>query len=159
PPSAAGPDELPPTVDPRQMSLFGAAWTLAGIARFAEGGAASLTCFETTGWRGVMETRTGSPLPARFPSIPRAVFPVYHVFADLAEHAGAACAPVRSSDPQAVAGLFLYGPPGSRRRTLLLANLTSGRVEVEARGLSGKVLLRTLDETTAIEAMTAPLGF
>ena len=81
-PNATGPEpvvppgELPPKVDPRQLSLFAAAWTLAMIKALAEAGADSVTFYETTGWRGVMETAAGSPLPEKFPSIPGAVFPL-----------------------------------------------------------------------------------
>jgi hypothetical protein len=53
------PGELPKPVDARQMSLFGAAWTLGAIARLAQSEAARLTFYETTGWRGVMETGDG----------------------------------------------------------------------------------------------------
>src|SRR5258708_7172458 len=78
--------ELPGDVDPRQMSLFAAAWTVAHLARLATSTHVhSATYFETTGWRGIMETESGSPLPAKFSSIPGAVFPVYHVFAAMAD--------------------------------------------------------------------------
>ena len=70
PPPAPG--ELPDQVDPRQMSLFGAAWTLGSLANLATSGAASLTYYETSGWRGVVETPDGSPVPARFPRSPAA---------------------------------------------------------------------------------------
>ena len=81
PEPAAAPDELPPQVDVRQMSLLGAGWTLGSIKYLADGGAASATYYETTGWRGVMETEQGSPLPRRFRSEPGMVFPLYHVLA------------------------------------------------------------------------------
>jgi hypothetical protein len=90
-PSATAPEgersagELPPEVDPRQMSLFAACWTVGSIKYLAESGTAAITYYETTGWRGVMETEQGSPHPDRFPSEAGMVFPLYHVFADLAE--------------------------------------------------------------------------
>lgn len=49
------------------------------------------------GWRGVMERERGSPSPAEFPSLSGAVFPVYHVLADLA--GGGFYAPARISAP------------------------------------------------------------
>ena len=91
------PGQLPPQVDPRQMSLFGAGWTLGSIKYLAAAGAASATYFETTGWRGVMESAAGSPAPARFPSLPGAVFPLYHILADAGEFAGGDVIPSRSS--------------------------------------------------------------
>ena len=62
-PSAIGPQPepapgmLPSQVDVRQMSLFGAGWTLGSIKNLAANGTSSLTYYETTGWRGVMESR------------------------------------------------------------------------------------------------------
>ena len=81
PPPAPG--ELPFAVDPRQASLLCAAWTVASAKYLAEAGATSITYYETAGWQGVMEREAGSPAPARFRSIPGAVFPVYHVLRDL----------------------------------------------------------------------------
>jgi D-apionolactonase len=50
-------DSLPPTVDPRQSSLFAAGWTLGHIAQISTSPHLhSATYFETTGWRGIMET-------------------------------------------------------------------------------------------------------
>ena len=57
PPAPTPAGQLPPNVDVRQMSLFGAGWTLGSIAAMAAGGADSATYYETIGWRGVMETR------------------------------------------------------------------------------------------------------
>jgi hypothetical protein len=82
------PGELPQPVDARQMSLFGAAWTLGALARLAQSEAARLTFYETTGWRGVMETAMGAASTA-FHSLPGAVFPLYHVLADFGGFAGA----------------------------------------------------------------------
>ena len=76
-PNATGPEpepapgELPAQVDVRQMSLFGANWTLGSIKYLSESGASSVTYYETTGWRGVMETTSGSPLPREIPLSPR----------------------------------------------------------------------------------------
>ncbi len=72
------PGELPPQVDVRQMSLFGACWTAGSFKYLAEAGTQSITFYETTGWRGVMETEAGSPLPELFRSLPGTVFPMYH---------------------------------------------------------------------------------
>jgi hypothetical protein len=86
PESEPAPGELPAPVDARQMSLSGAAWTLGAIARLAHSEAAQLTFYETTGWRGVMETERGAA-STNFPSLPGTVFPLYHVLADVGEFA------------------------------------------------------------------------
>ncbi|HEX5498739.1 MAG TPA: hypothetical protein VFX03_05910, partial [Thermomicrobiales bacterium] len=115
------PGELPPPVDPRQMSLFGAGWTVGSLKRLIESGVAGATHYETTGWRGVIAGDAPSPEPALFPSRPGMVFPVYHVFADLAECKDGQIVQSRSSDPHAVETLAV-----ARDGTLhlLAANLT-----------------------------------
>lgn len=161
-PNATGPEpepvpgQLPSQVDVRQMSLFGAGWTLGSIKYLAESGAASVTYYETTGWRGVMETASGSPLPDQFPSQPGTVFPLYHVLADLGEFAGAEILPSQSSNRLLVDGLALRH---AGRTRVLLANLSPHLQRIRVQGLPGPVLVRHLDETTAASATAAPEAF
>ena len=42
-------------VDVRQASLLGSAWTATALKHLAEAGAASVTWYETAGWRGIVE--------------------------------------------------------------------------------------------------------
>jgi len=152
--------ELPPSVDVRQMSLFGAAWTLGSLKYLAQAGAHSVTYYETTGWRGVMETEAGSPLPEVFHSYPGGVFPVYHLLADAGEWAGGEVVPAISSAPLVAEGLAL-----SRGGDLcvLVANLTPLEREVVVMGLASEgldeVRVRTLDVTNAGRAMAQPETF
>ena len=163
-PDATGPEpepapgELPAQVDPRQMSLFGAGWTLGSLKRLGESGAYSLTYYETTGWRGVMETEDGSPLPAKFRSLAGSVFSLYHVFADAGEFAGGSVIPSTSSAPLQVEGLAMARQGHTR---ILLANLSAEPQSVRVTGpkLGRSVRVRLLDETNAERAMTAPEQF
>ncbi|MCL5998584.1 MAG: hypothetical protein M1546_21385 [Chloroflexi bacterium] len=161
-PDASGPEppltpgELPAQVDVRQMSLFGAGWTLGSLKYLAESGCYSVTYHETTGWRGVMETAQGSLLPDRFQSTPGAVFPMYHVFADVGEFAGGHVIKSTSTKPLEVDGIALEK---DGRRRVLVANLTAQTKRVTVYGLSEQVLVRMLDETNAEAAMQAPETF
>jgi hypothetical protein len=161
-PDAIGPEpptppgELPAQVDARQMSLFGAAWTLGSLKYLAEGGAASVTYYETTGWRGVMELPEGPPLPKWFRSIAGGVYPLYHVLADVAEFAGGRILPIRSSSPLRVAGLALAKP---RRIRILLANFTGEPQPLGIDGVATKGWVRFLDERSGMDAMTFPETF
>ncbi len=161
-PNATGPEpepapgELPAQVDVRQMSLFGAGWTLGSIKYLSESGTSSVTYYETTGWRGVMETASGSPLPEKFRSLPGTVFPLYHVLADVGEFAGGEILVSKSSDPLKVEEIVLR--KNGKTRTLL-ANLTSDSQQVRVRNLTGTVRVRHLDETNAQYAMTSPEAF
>lgn len=161
-PNATGPQpvvlsgELPPQADSRQLSLFGAAWTLAMTKAFAESGADSVTFYETTGWRGVMESAIGSTLPDKFPSIPGAVFPLFHVLADVGDFAGGEAVRTEASDPLAVASLLLRS---SGRRRLILANLSAELRHAKLRDFDGIILSRTLDVSTSLKAMICPEEF
>ncbi len=146
-------DELPPQVDVRQMSLLGAAWTLGSMKRLFESGADSVTYYETTGWRGVMETERGSPLPELFRSLPGSVFPMYHVFADVAEFAGGDLVPLVSSDAGRVEGLALRK---GDRRIVLLTNLTARPQAASVAIDRSRCRARALDETNAVAAMQSP---
>jgi hypothetical protein len=147
------PDELPPQVDPRQLSLFGAGWTLGCLKYVCESGKVSqISCYETTGWLGVLEQEQGSPLPAKFPSMPGSVFPLYHVLADIGEMRGGVALRVESSDPLLVDALLLQ--KGSHQR-LLIANLDSAEHQLQVASPNiGKV--RFLDETTYETASGSP---
>lgn len=157
PAAATPPGELPPTVDLRQMSLFGAAWTLSALKYLAESGASSVTFFETTGWLGVMEREAGCPLPDRFPSKPGRVFPLFHVLADVNEFADAPVLRCKSADPLRFEALALDTDPATR---VLLANMTAEPqvVTIEHR-FAGGGRVRTLDETTFDRATSDPLAF
>jgi hypothetical protein len=114
---AVGPVTLLPRstgeVDPRHRSPFAAAWTVASLKYLAESGAASVTYYETAGPGGLVDGDE--------------VFPVYHVFAELAGRKGAAVVAVESSAPLEVDALGLAGADGIR---LLVACLVPERREV-----------------------------
>jgi hypothetical protein len=151
------PDELPDAVDPRQASLFGAAWTTGSIKYLAESGAASLTYYETTGWLGLMERETGSALPDLFPSTPGAVFPLYHVFADVAEWKNGSIVPCSASQPLIVTALAVEN---EGKRYLLVVNFTARQQRVIIGPLAvDRVSLRSLDAQSVQEAMLEPEKF
>ncbi len=141
------PGELPPAVDPRQMALFCAAWTLGSLAALTRGGAASATYYETLGWGGLIEIASGSRLPDKFLSQPGMLFPVYHVFADLAAAGAVQGTPLATNRPLAVTGLRLDSSAGP---IYLLANLTP-RDPIRHTGgpPAGTAAIRRLNEHTA----------
>ena len=148
-------DVLPDTVDPRQVSLFGAAWTVGSLAALATSGVASATYYETTGPRGVMETADGSPWPA-FPAIPDYVFPLYHILADVGEFAYGEVLRATTADPLGAAVLTLRSGKWTR---VLVANLRPERQQIALRLPDERVYVRVLDETTAESAMRDPEEF
>jgi hypothetical protein len=129
-PIVADPKQLPLAVDPRQASLFAAAWTVASLKHIVEAGAAAVTYYETVGWRGLIETEAGPPLPGRFASRPGMIFPVYWVFRDLAGWRGATVLSADNSDPRRATALALHLDGRTR---MLVANLTAEMQECQLR--------------------------
>ncbi|MBE0699904.1 MAG: hypothetical protein IH586_23510, partial [Anaerolineaceae bacterium] len=151
------PDVLPPAVDPRQMSLFGAVWTAGSIGALAAGGAASVTYYETTGWKGLLENSEGCQLPNRFLSVPGMIFPVYWIFDFLTEYKGAQVLGFSSSSPLRCGGLALR----KGNRTMVLAvNYQPAGQAIRLCCLPGnQAAIRRLNQDTARMASTDPDAF
>jgi hypothetical protein len=144
--------------DTRQLSLFGAAWTLGCFGVLAGHGAASATFYETTGCLGVLAGETcglpdrafaGSDLAAE----PGWVYPLYHVFADLAEFRGGEFLPMESSHPLRLRGFALRS--GSRS-AVLLANLSGVTQRIRVSLPAPAVSLRRLNADNVFAAMSDP---
>ena len=125
--------------DPRQKTLYGAAWALGSLKYLMMSPAASLTYFETFGEAGMMNED--------------GVYPLYHVFADVAEFKGGAVQGSVSSRPLQVESLTLQS--GNRLR-LLLANMTAESQTVTVEGLTGEFTVRRLNEDNVEAARLEP---
>ncbi|HHX65482.1 MAG TPA: hypothetical protein GX702_11395 [Chloroflexi bacterium] len=148
-----GEETLPSQVDVRQPSLLAAGWTAMSIKYTAQRDVASVTYYETTGWRGVMEREEGTPLPDQFPSIPGSVYPLYHIMIRITEYAGGHVMSAHSTAPLRVDGLVLER---DGRRRILVANLGPATEHVRLRQLPDRVQVRYLDERNAPQAMVDP---
>jgi hypothetical protein len=136
------PDRLPSSVDTRQRTLFGAAWTVGSLARLLPvPGIESLTYFETIGWKGLIEAEQGNLLPDKFKSKPGEIFPVYHVFHALAE--AKALFAVTNPIPQKIAAIG-FRKHGSVH--VLLANLQSESTVAKLRLPADRLEVRVLSE-------------
>jgi hypothetical protein len=122
--------ERPFTDDPRQDTSFAAAWTLGFLAAAAEAGFASLTFFELTGPRGVLDSGRA--------------FAVLDALADVAVLADPSVVPVRTRRPERIQTLALRS--GGHLR-LFLANVTAETHPVRVEGLSGRVLRSALGQS------------
>ena len=156
-PPPTRPGELPDSVDVRQSAIYGAAWTAGSLKYVSEAGAASVTYYESTGWRGVVERMAGSVLPERFRSRAGEAFPLYHPLADVAGWRGQEVLDCRSADPLTAVALAVRDADGRVR--LLVANLTGRAQDVVIGPLEGPVLLRRLNEATADHACAEPDAF
>lgn len=143
PAAPPAPGELPDTVDVRQPTAFAAVWTLGSLSNLAQANIAALTYFETTGWRGVLETDAGTPLPDKFPSQPGMLFPLYHLFAAIAPYFEGDVLPVVSTEPLSIAALSLTH--GGQQCTII-GNLRDTTQRVTVHGLRGPFSLQTLGD-------------
>jgi hypothetical protein len=136
----------PSEADPRQRSLFCAAWTVASLKYAIEGGAAAAVYFETGGRRGLMAAGQEQ------------VFPVWHVLADVAEFRGGVALDCRSSEPLAIDALVLQR--GSDRR-VIAANLTPEPQRLSLRGIApgASMRFRQLTARNAHPASLFPVWF
>jgi hypothetical protein len=147
---------LPGAVDPRQMSLFGAAWTVASLKYLGESGVCAATYYETSGWLGVQEAPRGSPFGDLFPSLAGSVYLLYHVLADLGEFVDGRILASSSDPPDRALSLALAN---GGRTSVLLANLTPEPQQVAVRGLGPRVWLRRLNAACAERAMREPIAY
>lgn len=162
-PNATGPapevasGTLPPSVDVRQAALIGAAWTAGSLASLGRSGATSLTYFETTGWRGVVE-RSDHPLRVTaFPSRPGMIFPLYHVLAGASRMVGNEVLETAVSEPGAIETLAVRM---GDEVAVIVSNLHNAETRVELiLPVSGTGSVQTLDETTFEQATSAPALF
>ena len=92
--------------DPRQRGLFNAAWTLAYVSAFAQGGAARIAVSAPVGDFGILDAA--------------GVWPVYHVLSACAALRGGEVRALHGLDGTALAGLLVRQGEASH---LLLANL------------------------------------
>lgn len=137
-PNATGAAEHNPA-DARQQTWYGAAWTLGSLKYLLGSGAASLTYYETFGPRGVMDEK--------------GVYPLYHVFADVAEFKEGAVRESVSSQPLQVESLALSDGKSLR---LLLANLTNEIQTVSVEGLRGNFAMCRLNRDNVEKAGLEP---
>jgi hypothetical protein len=145
PNATAPPDRLNrEPVDPRQKTVFAAAWTLGTLTRLLPlEPVESLTFFETIGRQGILERSLGSPVPDSFGSTPGEIFPVFYVFEALA--GARSLHPVNVSDSRRIAGLACS--KGKEDLICLLANLTCDIQNVEVIHSSSVLHVAMLDET------------
>jgi hypothetical protein len=125
PPRPAG--ELPPAADPRQGSVFGAAWTVGALAGLAD--ADRVVLYDVVGRRGVT-ARVDEPAHPGFPGDPGRPFPVWQVLAAVRATAAAGGGPGRIRVARQRPGLAAVALSYPAAECLLLANLRDDPVEL-----------------------------
>lgn len=151
---AASPSELPPDADPRQLSAFLAAWTLGSIVALAREGADAATYFELTGCRGLLGDAAQRDLPAPFGRLAAGVYPVFHLFADLAELVAHRWRELVTATPDILTGIITTD---GEAVIALLANVSSQSLSCELPFVPTRI--RSLDANSASEAALSADAF
>ena len=138
-------------IDPRQRALFGAAWSVGYLSAWAKGALDAVTLGATTGSAGMIYRKTDHAQPYYDGLGRAAVYPVYHVIADLAKASGAKQIATTVSAESAAAAIAYRGKDGP---VLWLANLTPQAQTVRVSGFTGAAKLSVLDEGSFAKATT-----
>ncbi|WPP50950.1 hypothetical protein [Catalinimonas niigatensis] len=137
------PDQLPSQVDTRQMSLFGAGWTLGSLKYLTNSDLNAITYFETLGRRGLMQGANEPILPQKFRVKKGIVYPMYWVFYWLLQDKKVEVIRTRSSDPLQVEGLAWTA---KGRQMMMLANMQPETEEIEVSGWKNQFEIKVLDQ-------------
>jgi hypothetical protein len=118
-------------VDPRQRSLFCAAWTLGSLKQLAIAGAEAVTYFELSGQRGLIGADTGRDRAgSRTAGV--SPYPVHQILAEVSRMPGGDVRKTESGQPL---GADALACSDGRRLSLLVANLRPRPQEVIIAGL------------------------
>jgi len=133
---------LPAQVDVRQMSLFGAAWTVGSMKYLFESGVDSVTYYEGVGERGIMTGDYPSAWPLEFRADKDMLYPVYHIFRMIKQNYRV----IRSISnfPLFVDGFVLVAENGG---IIFLSNFTATDQTVEITGFTGLQTLFLMNTT------------
>jgi len=135
--------EIPLGVDPRQMSLFGAAWTVGSLKYLLESEVTSITYYESVGERGLFMGEHSSRWPGQFNSNREMIFPVFHIFRTLLNKGKFRIPGSYSTNPLVIDGFTVAGKDSG---LVFLSNMTRQ---------TQKVILTGINEYTVILKMNA----
>ncbi|QHT68725.1 hypothetical protein GXP67_19785 [Rhodocytophaga rosea] len=148
-------DMLPFQLDSRQVSLFTAGWTLGSLKYLAESGAASVTCFETVGKKGILAGEQANAHTI-FPAFPEMIYPAYYIFKELATMKNATVIACSTDFPLQVSSLLLKQ---DNRLKLLLANHTSDEVTIDLAALNYSWSAKQIDASTIQQAVITTTAY
>jgi hypothetical protein len=137
-------------IDARQMSLFGAGWTLGSIKYLSQSGVAGITYYEAVGEKGIIQGDDKPLHSETFPVDKGAIFPMYYIFQEVLSHKKGHILFSESSHPTEFEGIVFEQ---NGKRSYMLANFTNKSIEVEVEGIDPGAKVRKLDEKNVISAM------
>jgi hypothetical protein len=123
---------MPMGVDPRQMSLFGAAWTVGSLKYLLDSDVTSITYYETVGERGLFMGEHNSRWPGLFNAYKDMIFPTFHIFRTLLNKGKFRVPGSYSTNPLVIDGFTVAGEDSG---LLFLSNMTRQKQRVMLTGI------------------------
>ncbi|MEM8967245.1 MAG: hypothetical protein AAGE93_12565 [Bacteroidota bacterium] len=149
------PTILPPSVDSRQMSLFGAGWAVGSLRNLAQSGTSAITYFETVGRKGILAGNKADDSFSLFLAKSGTVYPMYLVFRFLLTADDISVLPTNVSAPwQTEAIIFRVG----QEIRAIVANLQSHKISLQL-PTDMFTQVKLLDKTSFEEATQQPEKF
>jgi D-apionolactonase len=142
---------LPPQVDTRILSLFGASWTAISIKYLSESGATGITYLETAGERGIIQGDLPSGWPIHFRSVAGMIFPVAIIIKFILKDKSFRVAKSTSSQPLKADCFVLSDGKTSK---IIVVNFTSLRQTLNIKGYAGKAGLKQIHAGNYPEVIT-----
>lgn len=142
PPTADGP---PAGLDPRQTSLFGAAWTVAFVEAAARSAVEHITLFDLVGPRGLAEVASPGEAMQGFPSEAGRPYPLLWALSQLRTDAKSEAVLVDGTDSRCAA----IGVPTPSGLRLIVANLQAEVADVRIQHDGPAATVLVLDELSA----------
>ena len=144
---------VPPQVDSRQMSLFGACWTAGSLKFLCEADADSITYYETVGERGIIQGDYDSQWPSYFPAIKGMIFPAYHVLKFLLANKSMSMIRSVSSRPLTIDCLAVTD---GKQVRIILVNFSGTSELLKFECCSGMFRIRTINSDSFGNAASDP---
>lgn len=142
-------NSIPPQVDSRIMSLFGACWTAGSLKNICESGVRGVTYYETVGERGIIQGDYPSRWSDEIKTHAGMIFPAAFVFKFLLEDKSLRVIKSTCSHPLKSGSLVLSD--GIRTRIIIM-NYLPGPQVLSIRGISGMAGLIQLHTSNFAEA-------
>jgi hypothetical protein len=142
---------MPPQVDSRQMSHFGACWTAGSLKYLIESGAEGITFFETVGERGIIQGDHSSKWPDSFMAARGMIFPLFYVFQFILKNKSFKVIGSLSSHPLLADSLILYS--GSHIKIILI-NFSSVQQKLSIKWVSGDFKLKQLNRVSLTDPVS-----
>jgi D-apionolactonase len=127
-PDEPGSRQRDPLSDLRQLSCYGAVFTLGSFKYLAAAGAAAVNYFEATGCGGLMNNEN-APWPQNYGVPEQFIYPLYFVLKELLQRKNQQLLALETSDPLLFDGICFVN--SDQQKTIFLFNYTAQTIPIE----------------------------